>query len=32
MKIDFETWWVSDEYAEEGLPQYLKDIPDEVFE
>lgn len=32
MKIDFETWWVSDEYAEGGLPQYLKDIPDEVFE
>lgn len=30
--IDFETWWVTDEYAESGLPQYLKDIPEEVFE
>ena len=32
MKIDFETWWVTDEYAEGVLTQYLKDIPDEVFE
>ena len=32
MKIDFETWWVTGEYAEGGLPQYLKDIPEEVFE
>lgn len=29
--IDFETWWIEDEYAESGLPQYLKDIPKEVL-
>ena len=30
--IDFETWWVDNNYAENGLPQSLKDIPEEMFE
>lgn len=30
-KIDCETLWITEEYAEEGVPQFLKDIPNEVF-
>lgn len=30
--IDFDTYWVNNDYAENGLPRYLKDIPEEVFE
>lgn len=30
-RIDFEEWWVSDEYAESGLPDNLNGIPEEEF-
>lgn len=30
--INYDNWFVRDEYTEEGLPEILKDIPEEMFE
>ena len=30
-ELDYGEYWVTDEYAENGFPEYLSQIPDDVF-